>query len=281
MMEVGEASDKTWSSAEQASTPYTVQAKHWDGTGKTELERYISYGQDLYRLSVAMWDAWGEGGRGGEEGSAEESNQRMFRDACALIAYPHPPSSPLAPLLHTRHRETVCRALNSAILNSQCHPARPSLEVCAQHTHRLIKLMAKAGLGAAAFTDIDQLLSYSPAPHPSLSTPSSPPSPASPTSSEEGEEGRGSRKRQRSAPSSPSTSSATSGGGVGIEGGRLPPLEESGLRKYTHDFVIPALAGPSSVAPAAGVEPMTCDEEPPPHPPSPTSSTSSTLTPHE
>lgn len=99
-----------------------------------------------------------------------------------MLAYSNPWSSPLGWQLEPSRRETVCAALNSAILGttkydmkkfinniddnqiewiiseSINHPWRPPLEVCAAHTHELLKLMANSSIGSCAFVNVDDIL---------------------------------------------------------------------------------------------------------------------------
>ncbi|XP_008483787.2 ran-binding protein 10 [Diaphorina citri] len=82
----------------------------------------------------------------------------MLQDAFSLLAYSNPWNSPVGWQLHPVHRETVCAALNSAILESSNLARRPPLEVSVAHARQLIALMSKKGLGACAFAHVDEIL---------------------------------------------------------------------------------------------------------------------------
>lgn len=65
-------------------------------------------------------------------------------------------------IVHTLLLMTTTYCLISAnylsILESQDLPRQPQLELCLGQTLQCIKLMAKSGLGACAFTNLDEVL---------------------------------------------------------------------------------------------------------------------------
>ncbi|KAF2360492.1 LIS1 motif [Trinorchestia longiramus] len=121
----------------------------------SHVETVLAFGRELQAVSEKLRRSHGK----------NKANKRMLQDAFSLLAYNEPCSSPLGWQLDTAQREPVCQALNSAILESQNLPARPSLEVCASHTQQLVSLMSRSGLGASAFTQINSLLNHQPKPY--------------------------------------------------------------------------------------------------------------------
>ena len=80
------------------------------------------------------------------------------KDAFRLLAYADPWSSPVGEQLDPVQRESVCAALNSAIMESHHLPRRPPMELAIGHARELLRLMAQNGLGCCAFANIDHLL---------------------------------------------------------------------------------------------------------------------------
>lgn len=123
--------------------------------------------------------------------------QSIHQDAFSLLAYSNPWASPLGWQLCPSRRETVCAALNSAILGETHLPTlpppvvdiqpsfvsflslslastesldfswRPPLENCIAHSGELLSLMACSSIGACAFASLEDVLksSESPAAH--------------------------------------------------------------------------------------------------------------------
>lgn len=98
-------------------------------SGKSGVERMLEFGRELFQLSQRLE----------KEHGANEINQKMlevisnsiiahvqsvdyicsiFQDAFSLLAYSNPWSSPLGWQLCPSRRETICAALNSAILGN-------------------------------------------------------------------------------------------------------------------------------------------------------------------
>ncbi|XP_003747647.1 ran-binding protein 9 [Galendromus occidentalis] len=109
------------------------------------LQRIVDFGTELCEFEKTLKDPDGK-------------LKRIRFEACALLAYPDPSQSPMSYLLSPSEREPVCAALNSAVLESLGQPLRPPLEVALAHCKQLVKLMAKHGLGASAFADLDSIL---------------------------------------------------------------------------------------------------------------------------
>ena len=105
----------------------------------------------------------------------------IFQDAFSLLAYSNPWASPLGWQLCPSRRESVCAALNSAILGelnyfysrqwskSTCpsflripesmnYPLSSPLAVSIAHGYDLLRLMARSSLGACAF--VDEVIRY-------------------------------------------------------------------------------------------------------------------------
>ncbi|XP_055838656.1 ran-binding proteins 9/10 homolog isoform X2 [Episyrphus balteatus] len=110
-------------------------------------ERILEFGKELSQMGQQLE----------KENKMNEEDRQMLEDAFSLIAYSNPWSSPLGWQLCPSKRETVCSALNSAILESMSYPWRPPLEVCVAHAGELLKVMANSSLGACAFVNIDDV----------------------------------------------------------------------------------------------------------------------------
>ncbi|KAM7345591.1 ran-binding protein M isoform 3-T3 [Cochliomyia hominivorax] len=108
------------------------------------IERILEFGKDLSQMGQQLE----------KENKMTDEERQMLEDAFSLIAYSNPWASPLGWQLCPTKRETVCRALNSAILESMNYPKWPPLEYCVAHANELLKVMAQASLGACAFVNI-------------------------------------------------------------------------------------------------------------------------------
>lgn len=103
----------------------------------------------------------------------------LFQDAFSLLAYSNPWASPLGWQLCPSRRESVCAALNSAMLGglllfrvssadltfvfpsfteSMNYPLSSPLAVSIAHGYDLLRLMARSSLGACAF--VDEVIRY-------------------------------------------------------------------------------------------------------------------------
>jgi len=117
------------------------------GGSNSAVEKVLKFGRELQLFYLRLR---------GEQGD-NDYNRNLLQDAFSLLAYADPWSSPVKWQLDPVQRESACAALNSAILSSHSLPRRPPLEVALSHSKQLVSLMARSGLGAAAFADIDAL----------------------------------------------------------------------------------------------------------------------------
>ncbi|XP_037824765.1 ran-binding protein 9 isoform X2 [Lucilia sericata] len=108
------------------------------------IERILEFGKDLSQMGQQLE----------KENKMTDEERQMLEDAFSLIAYSNPWASPLGWQLCPTKRETVCRALNSAILESMNFSKWPPLEYCVAHANELLKVMAQASIGACAFVNI-------------------------------------------------------------------------------------------------------------------------------
>ncbi|XP_050521165.1 ran-binding protein 9 isoform X1 [Daktulosphaira vitifoliae] len=118
------------------------------GGSKPGVEKMLEFGRELFLLSLQLRQELGR----------NETNKKMLQDAFSLLAYSNPWNSPVGWQLESSQRDSVCAALNSAILESSNLPRRPPLEMTVGHAYELVKLMAASSMGACAFTNIDELL---------------------------------------------------------------------------------------------------------------------------
>lgn len=116
-----------------------------EGERLLAVEQLLQVGRDLQGLSVSMRRIYGH----------NDSNKKLMENAFSLLAYADPWESPVGWQLSSSEREPVCAALNSAILQSIQLPRTPPLQVGINHAHLLLSQMARSGLGACAFIDLD------------------------------------------------------------------------------------------------------------------------------
>eukprot|EP00794_Sanderia_malayensis_P018744 gene18744-20633_t len=112
------------------------------------IEKLLAFGKELQIMYKEL----------AKECGCNEGYDKLMRDAFSLLAYNDPWNSPVGFQLHPVQREPVCAALNSAILESYNLPAKPSLELAVGQIKSCLKQMAKSGLGACAFADVDDFL---------------------------------------------------------------------------------------------------------------------------
>lgn len=117
-------------------------------SSKSGVERMLEFGKELFLLSQRLE----------QDSGINENNQKMLEDAFSLLAYSNPWSSPLGWQLCASRRESICAALNSAILESMSYSWRPPLEICLAHACQLLQLMANSSLGSCAFATIEDIL---------------------------------------------------------------------------------------------------------------------------
>lgn len=117
-------------------------------SSKSGVERMLEFGKELYQMSQRLEKENGE----------NETNRKMLEDAFSLLAYSNPWASPLGWQLCPTRRETVCAALNSAILASMNYSWRPPLEICFAHASELLHLMGNSAIGSCAFASAEDIL---------------------------------------------------------------------------------------------------------------------------
>lgn len=91
---------------ESSTLNHINNAKAGSNNSKSGVERMLEFGRELFQMSQRLE----------KENGPNEANQKMLEDAFSLLAYSNPWSSPLGWQLCPSRRETVCAALNSAIL---------------------------------------------------------------------------------------------------------------------------------------------------------------------
>jgi len=116
-------------------------------TNPARFESLIRFGQNL-QIFFSQLE---------QEKGRSDTNTTMLQESFSLLAYPDPWDSPVAGQLDPQGRESVCAALNSAILESKNLPGRPPLEISLAHSSHLLKLMSNSELGACAFGDIQSV----------------------------------------------------------------------------------------------------------------------------
>ncbi|XP_063699691.1 ran-binding protein 9 isoform X2 [Culicoides brevitarsis] len=124
-------------------------------SNKSGVERMLEFGRELFQMSQRLE----------KENGVNETNQKTLEDAFSLLAYSNPWASPLGWQLCPSRRETICAALNSAILESMNYSWRPPLEISIAHASELLRLMSNSNLGACAFVTVDDMLHEEVTPH--------------------------------------------------------------------------------------------------------------------
>jgi len=113
------------------------------------IEKLISFGKSLQGFYQEIIK---------EHGPLKES-ETVMKEAFSLLAYNNPRDSPVGYLLDPLQRESVCAALNSAMLESQKLPGQPALELAIGQSQACLKTMAKYGIGSCAMIDMQNLFS--------------------------------------------------------------------------------------------------------------------------
>jgi len=116
-------------------------------TNPARFEAIITFGRGLQLFYSQLEQSQGR----------NDGHTTALQEAFSLLAYSDPWASPVGVQLHASGRETVCAALNSAILESKNLPGRPPLEISLAHSAQLLKLMSHSELGACAFADIQSI----------------------------------------------------------------------------------------------------------------------------
>ncbi|TDH09223.1 hypothetical protein EPR50_G00084490 [Perca flavescens] len=87
------------------------------GGNQAATERMIHFGRELQALNEQL----------GREYGKNATHKKMLQDAFSLLAYSDPWNCPVGQQLDPTQRESLCSALNSAILESQNLPKQPPL----------------------------------------------------------------------------------------------------------------------------------------------------------
>ena len=136
----------------------------------SSLEHILFYGRELQSMYSTL-----------PPSREKEQLKSLLQDTFSLLAYTDPSTSPVRYLLDPAQREPVCVAVNSAILGknsvrcpvfisslilllfffkhaeSKNLPGQPPLEFALGQAVQCLRLMAKSGLGAAAFTGVQDI----------------------------------------------------------------------------------------------------------------------------
>lgn len=120
-------------------------------TEHTSLERILFFGRELQTMYSNL-----------QPSRAKDQLKSLLHDAFSLLAYSDSCNSPVGYLLDPSQREPICMAVNSAILESKSLPGQPPLEFALGQSVQCLKLMSKSGLGAAAFTGVQDIARASP-----------------------------------------------------------------------------------------------------------------------
>lgn len=131
----------------EPESPAAAKKRVLCGGSTSALEKVLKFGRELQLFYLRLRSEQGE----------SDYNKNLLQDAFSLLAYADPWCSPVKWQLDPVQRESACAALNSAILSADNLPRRPPLEVALSHSKEVVSLMARSGLGACAFADIDAL----------------------------------------------------------------------------------------------------------------------------
>ncbi|CAB1424530.1 unnamed protein product [Pleuronectes platessa] len=94
-----------------------INGKQLCGGNQAATERMIQFGRELQGLNEQLCREYGK----------NATHKKMLQDAFSLLAYSDPWNCPVGQQLEPTQRETLCSALNSAILESQNLPKQPPL----------------------------------------------------------------------------------------------------------------------------------------------------------
>ncbi|KAM4734532.1 ran-binding protein 10 isoform 2-T2 [Anableps anableps] len=111
-------------------------------------ERMIQFGRELQALSEQLCHDYG----------TNTTHKKMLQDAFSLLAYSDPWNCPVGQQLDPTQRESLCSALNSAILESQNLPKQPPLMLALGQATECVQLMARVRSGSCSFARIDNFL---------------------------------------------------------------------------------------------------------------------------
>ncbi|XP_034061769.1 LOW QUALITY PROTEIN: ran-binding protein 10 [Gymnodraco acuticeps] len=118
------------------------------GGNQAATERMIQFGRELQSLNEQLCREYGK----------NTTHKKMLQDAFSLLAYSDPWSCPVGQQLDPTQRETLCSALNSAILESQNLPKQPPLMLALGQATECVQLMARVRSGSCSFARVDNFL---------------------------------------------------------------------------------------------------------------------------
>ncbi|XP_066569655.1 ran-binding protein 10 [Amia ocellicauda] len=118
------------------------------GGNQAATERMIQFGRELQALNEQLCREYGK----------NAMHKKMLQDAFSLLAYSDPWNCPVGQQLDPMQRESVCSALNSAILESQNLPKQPPLMLALGQATECVQLMARVRSGSCSFARVDNFL---------------------------------------------------------------------------------------------------------------------------
>ncbi|XP_034443752.1 ran-binding protein 10 isoform X5 [Hippoglossus hippoglossus] len=118
------------------------------GGNQAATERMIQFGRELQTLNEQLCREYGK----------NATHKKMLQDAFSLLAYSDPWNCPVGQQLEPTQRETLCSALNSAILESQNLPKQPPLMLALGQATECVQLMARVRSGSCSFARVDNFL---------------------------------------------------------------------------------------------------------------------------
>ncbi|KAM9377319.1 ran-binding protein 10 isoform 1-T1 [Pholidichthys leucotaenia] len=118
------------------------------GGNQAAIERMIQFGRELQALNEQLCREYGK----------NATHKKMLQDAFSLLAYSDPWNCPVGQQLDPTQRESLCSALNSAILESQNLPKQPPLMLALGQATECVQLMARVRSGSCSFARVDNFL---------------------------------------------------------------------------------------------------------------------------
>uniref|UniRef100_A0A8C5HAQ8 Ran-binding protein 10 n=1 Tax=Gouania willdenowi TaxID=441366 RepID=A0A8C5HAQ8_GOUWI len=118
------------------------------GGNQAATERMIQFGRELQALNEQLCREYGK----------NAAHKKMLQDAFSLLAYSDPWNCPVGQQLDPTQRESLCSALNSAILESQNLPKHPPLMLALGQATACVQLMARVRSGSCSFARVDNFL---------------------------------------------------------------------------------------------------------------------------
>ncbi|KAG7523100.1 ran-binding protein 10 [Solea senegalensis] len=125
-----------------------INGKQFCGGNQAATERMIQFGRELQALSEQLCREYGK----------NATHKKMLQDAFSLLAYSDPWNCPVGQQLDPTQRESLCAALNSAILESQNLPKQPPLMLALGQATECVQLMARVRSGSCSFARVDNFL---------------------------------------------------------------------------------------------------------------------------